>query len=97
MVKAILEYWEKNYFNNNRYVLEISIWSVDDSRYPGGVKYSLIFLDTRTKKKILLDNHHPKGPHVHFGDKELPYRYKNEKKLVQDFKSFVYQHFGVKI
>ena len=91
------EYSEKAYFEGGRYVLATQIWVVDDRRYSHGVKYSLIFVDTKTGRKVLLDNHHPKGPHVHLDDAEFLYDYRSEKQLVLDFRSFVYQHFGVKI
>lgn len=66
-------------------------------RYPEGVKYGLILTDSKTGKKVLMDNHHPKGPHIHLGDRELPYDYVDEEKLIKDFKELVLANMEVKI
>lgn len=97
MSKLLEEFSEKSYFDSGRFVLATKIWLIDDRRYPAGVKFSLIFIDTKTGRKVLLDNHHPKGPHVHLDDEEFTYHYKSEKQLILDFRTFVYQHFGVKL
>jgi len=44
-----------------------------------------------------MDNHHPKGPHVHLDERELPYEFSNEDKLIDDFKKLVLEHLEVKI
>jgi len=78
--------------------LEQSIHAVPlDNRYPDGVKYSLIFLDSKTGDRVLLDNHQPKGPHVHLGQEEISYEYVDDERLLTDFKLFVLQHMGVKL
>jgi len=61
------------------------------------VRYSLILIDLRTSSKILMDNHYPKGPHIHINDLELKYDFVDEEKLVQDFKILVLEHMGVKL
>ena len=68
-----------------------------DNRYLDRVKYSLIFSDTKTGDRVLMDNHQPKGPHVHLGEEEIPYEYIDDEKLLNDFKQFVLQHMGVKL
>lgn len=95
--KATLIYYLKEVVQK-RYVLEQTIHAVPlDNRYPDGVKYSLIFTDTKTGDKVLMDNHQPKGPHVHLGEKEITYEYEDDKALLTDFKQFVLQHMGVKL
>ena len=95
--KATLIYYLKEVVQG-RYVLEQAIHAVPlDNRYPDGVKYSLIFLDTKTGDRVLMDNHHPKGPHVHQGKAEIPYEYIDDEKLLTDFKQFVLQTMGVKL
>jgi hypothetical protein len=95
--KATLIYYFKEAVQR-RYVLEQTIHAVPlDNRYPDGVKYSLTFSDTRTGDRVLMDNHQPKGPHVHLGEEEIPYEYINDKTLLGDFKKFVLQHMGVKL
>ena len=95
--KAILIYDFKEAVQG-KYVLEQTIHAVPlDNRYPDGVKYSLIFLDAKTGDRVLMDNHHPKGPHVHLGEEEIPYEYVDDEKLLTDFKHFVLQHMGVKL
>lgn len=80
-------------------MLEMAIHKVNRSiRYPDGVKYGLILADLRSGKRVLMDNHHPKGPHVHLHDrKEIPYTYVDEEKLITDFKALVLENMGVKI
>lgn len=97
MGNSRLHFHEKSYVRGRRFLQELKIWYVDDSRYKDGVKYSLIFLELKTGRRVLLDNHHPKGHHIHLDDKEFAYEYRSDKQLVADFKTNVYQHFGVTI
>ena len=77
--------------------MEIKIWRVDDCRYVHGFKYSLIFGERRTGRKILMDNHYPKKPHLHLDNVELPYDFVDVVTLLADFKNYVLQHFGEKL
>jgi hypothetical protein len=96
-MKAVLIYHEKERFQD-RYLMEMTIHQVGQSnRYPDGVKYGLLLLDTKTGRRVLMDNHHPKGPHVHLDETESPYEYKNDEKLIEDFKAFALSHTGVEI
>lgn len=61
------------------------------------MKYRLICIDPKSKKKILLDNHQPKGPHIHINDGEFDHVYKNEDQLLNDFEHLIYVHMGVKL
>ena len=78
-------------------MLETKIWFVEDSRYPASVKYRLIFVDTKSGRRVLIDNHYPKGPHYHLDEKEFAYFYLDERQLVADFRALVFQHFGMNI
>jgi hypothetical protein len=94
-MRAVLIYYEKRELFN-RYVIEMTIHDVGQSiRYPVGIKYGLFFFDFDTGKKVLFDNHHPKGPHIHLDQKELPYSYSNDERLIEDFKASVLEHTGV--
>lgn len=44
-----------------------------------------------------MDNHHPKGPHIHVDNAESPYRYVDEDRLIRDFRALVFESMGVKI
>ena len=78
--------------------MEMAIHDVGKSlQYPEGVKYSLILVDLKTKERVLMDNHHPKGPHFHINEQELPYKYVNDDRLIDDFKRLVLDHMGVKL
>lgn len=66
-------------------------------RYPDGVKYGLILVDSKTGKQVLMDNHHPKGPHIHVNGREIPYKYIDEDKLIRDFREMVLTNMEVKI
>lgn len=96
-MKAVLRYSNKLTIKN-RYVIQFVIHEVTDKKnYPDGIKYGLICIDTKTNKKILLDNHHPKGPHIHIDKIELPYEFIDEETLIEDFKRMVFDHLEIKI
>lgn len=94
---ATLIYWHKARLQEG-YVLEMEIHRVaKSSRYPDGVKYGLVLADLKTKHRVLMDNHHPKGPHIHLNNRELPYRYIDEERLIDDFKKLVLATMEVKL
>lgn len=96
-MKAHLRFYVKNRIQN-RYVVELSIYEVGkSSNYPDGVKYGLVCKDLKTGKMVLLDNHHPKGPHIHINDRELSYHYVDDDTLIADFQQYVLQELGVKL
>jgi len=80
------------------FLLELDILEVGDPvRYPDGIKYALFCMDSRSGKRVLLDNHHPKGPHLHVDNAETPYAFKNVSALITDFSRIVLETFGVKL
>lgn len=94
---AVLIYWHKAKLRN-RYIVELKIHDVGESaKYPDGIKYGLICYDVRSGKKVLMDNHHPKGPHIHLDENEMAYELKNEDQLIEGFKRLVFEHLGVKL
>lgn len=96
-MKAHLRYYNKHKLQN-RYIIELSIHEVGKSeKYPDGIKYGLICKDLKTGVYVLLDNHHPKGPHVHINEREFSYEYVDDDKLLEDFQMFVLQEMGVKL
>lgn len=44
-----------------------------------------------------MDNHHPKGHHIHIDNDEVSYSFESEEKLVADFKELASKHLGVKL
>lgn len=72
---------------DNGYIIEMKITKVEkDEHYPEGIKYSLVIIDRKTKKRILgFDNHERKGHHIHKLDREIKYDFIDEWKLVGDF------------
>jgi hypothetical protein len=96
-MKAKLRYFVKNKIHG-RYVIELSIYEVGKSaKYPDGIKYGLICKDLKTGDFVLLDNHHPKGPHVHINEREFSYEYFDDERLIDDFKMLVLKELGVKL
>lgn len=96
-MKAKLIYYHKAKIQR-RYILELTIHDVGKStRYVDGIKYSLICYDMKSESKLLMDNHHPKGHHVHLNDKQMGYAFKSIDNLIDDFKQFVLNHMGVKL
>jgi hypothetical protein len=72
---------------NSGLLVERKIWGVPKSnQYPHAVKYRLVLTDPKEHVVILLyDNHWPKGPHVHWDDKERTYEYRDLATLLEDF------------
>jgi hypothetical protein len=69
-------------------VAELKVWSVPKSKdYPEGRKFSL-FLVSAGEVVVGMDNHKPKGPHLHLGDRELPYFFTGIEALIRDFWEF---------
>ncbi len=81
-----------------RYIVELKVHEVGKSaKNSDGGKYGLICKDLKTGRRVLLDNHHPKGPHIHLDEEELLYAFKNLEALVDDFQALVLQHLEVKL
>jgi hypothetical protein len=88
-MKAEPLFREKHFLLNHKTgevaVAELKVWGVPTSKdYPHGRKFSL-FLVVGGLTVIGIDNHKPKGPHLHLGDQELPYSYESDAKLLADF------------
>jgi hypothetical protein len=68
-------------------VVEIKVWEVNDFvKYPDRIKYSLYCLDLESHEIIVgLDNHYPKGHHLHIDNQEQYYFFEDVHKLVADF------------
>jgi len=96
-MKASLVYWFKERIKEH-FIVELKIYQVGkSSKYPDGIKYSLICKDLKTERQVLMDNHHPKGHHIHLDDQERQYEFHSTDKIVDDFKKLVLEHFEVKL
>ncbi len=92
--------FSEKYEHGPQVIVEIKIYQLpekDWQRYPDKVKYSLICIDTKSKKKLLMDNHAPKGHHVHFGKTEKDYAFTSVENLFADFKKYVLDFMEVKL
>jgi len=66
-------------------VAELKIWEVPRSgEYPTGRKFRFFFV-VNGNVVVGLDNHKPKGPHLHLGGQEVPYAFTTLDQLVEDF------------
>ena len=96
-MKAELRLRQKKILKNSM-ILELKLWEVPKTKnYPDGIRYSLIVVDPPSKKKVLMDNHSPKGHHYHLDQDEFEYQYDSVDQLLEDFKSLVKIHLGVNI
>ena len=65
-------------------VFEIVVWDVGVStHFPDGIKYRA-WLSQGGETIFGFDNHKPKGPHLHIGNRELPYEYAGLDRLRTD-------------
>ena len=70
---------------NSAGVVELKVWDIPKSEeYPAGRKFSL-FLVAQGEMLVGIDNHKPKGPHLHPGHEELPFRYTDDAQLLEEF------------
>ena len=96
-MKGTLIFHQKSKIHDH-YVLELEIFEIEDPvRYPDRIKYSLICLNSKTGQKVLFDNHHPKGHHLHLDNRERPYHFRSVPTLMADFVALISKHLGIKI
>ena len=94
---AILRYSHKLRIQD-RYIVELIIHEIPRTeRQRLGLKYRLICVDMKTGSRVLMDNHHPKGPHLHIDEQEVPYEFQSEERLISDFKEIVLQKMRIKL
>ena len=94
-MKARLRFWQKATLQE-RYLLEVVMYEIEKSDdYKQGIKYGFILVDLVTHRRVLMDNHHPKGPHIHLDEQEFPYEFVDEEKLFEDFTALALKHLGV--
>ena len=94
-MKAELKLHQKKFLEGSL-IIEIKLWEVASTKkYPDGVKYSLIVVDLKANKRVLMDNHAPKGHHYHLDNTEVEYQFNGIGQLIEDFKSLVKIHLGV--
>ena len=81
MLELIFEHKHRH----KNYIVEIKIYKVPkDKWHPEGFHYSLVLI--KDGKRILgYDNYERKGHHIHRYNKELPYEFVDEWKLIGDF------------
>lgn len=97
-MKAAPILYEKLFLQGERFVVEVEVVSVKDfRRYPDGVKYGLLCLDQETGRRVLLDNHYPKGHHLHISGVESVYLFQGVDQLVEDFKAVVFLEMGIRL
>ena len=66
-------------------VAELMVWSVPRSKdHPAGRKFRLFFV-VEGRVVVGLDDHKPKGPHLHLDGREVAYDFTTVEKLVEDF------------
>ncbi|HXQ22033.1 MAG TPA: DUF6516 family protein, partial [Candidatus Acidoferrales bacterium] len=74
---------------NSAGVVELKVWEVPRSeKYPAGRKFSL-FPVAQGGVLVGVDNHKPKGPHLHVGKEERPFHYTDDNQLLNDFWALV--------
>ena len=70
-------------------IFEFVVWSVPKTKdYPEGTKYRA-WLSVEGQTVFGFDNHKPKGPHLHVGDKELGYVYRGLTQLRADIVAMI--------
>jgi len=100
MTKKAEQVMYHEFYHGPHVKIKISVWRLPEKewdRYPIKFKYSLVCVNTRTGRKVLMDNHHPKGPHLHLDEREIDYNFKNIKSLLSDFKEYCRKHLEINL
>ena len=88
-MKATLVLHEKRLVASATAIAELKVWQVPRSRdYPTARKFSLFFI-VDGEVVVGIDNHKPKGPHLHVGGREEPYVFTTVEQLLDDFWALV--------
>ena len=70
-------------------IFEVAIWRVPVNRlYPDGIKYRA-WLSEAGKTILGFDNHQPKGPHQHIGEREVGYVFRGISALREDILAMI--------
>lgn len=70
-------------------IFEVAIWRVPVNRfYPEGIKYRA-WLSEAGKTIFGFDNHQPKGPHLHIGEREVGYVFRGISALREDILAMI--------
>ncbi len=71
-------------------IAELKVWEIGASiHYPNGIKYSLFLVQPESGKVLFgMDNHKPKGPHLHINGREEQYEFTTVEALIEDFWRF---------
>jgi hypothetical protein len=72
-------------------IYEIVIWRVPESKeFPEGIKYR-VWLSEGGRTIFGIDNHRPKGHHIHLNSVEIPYLYRGIDELKHDAAKLIKQ------
>ena len=87
-MKAQLEFLQKIILKHEKgsrlAIFEIVIWRIPKTQsYPEGIKYRA-WLSENGETVFGFDNHKPKGPHLHIGNKEIGYVFRGIGPLRED-------------
>lgn len=70
-------------------ILEVVVWQVGVSKdYPEGIKFRAWFSEKGTTI-FGLDNHKPKGPHLHIREIEIGYVFRGTDSLMEDVTAMI--------
>jgi hypothetical protein len=72
-------------------IFEMIVWKVPkDKDFPEGIRYRA-WMSEEGVTLFGFDNHKPKGPHLHVGEKELGYLFRGYDELVKDIRKMIEQ------
>lgn len=76
---------------NRFFITELVIWELPSATTdrPHGIKYRLYCGDKKGNCIVRYDNESGKGDHKHLGNEEIPYKFVNIDRLMEDFFSDV--------
>ena len=94
-MKASLVFHQKltlrNATGTRQTIFEMTVWKIPkDKNFPEGIRYRA-WLSEDGVTLFGFDNHKPKGPHLHVGDKELGYIFRGYDELIRDIRKMIEQ------
>lgn len=96
IVSRKVTYTVKSSGESLRVIVEVwKIFPPEGDHFPDGLKFSIVaFLESAPGEAVIIDCHPPKGPHFHFGGKEVSFPWEGLDKAETLFWELVEKKFG---
>jgi Family of unknown function (DUF6516) len=86
LVPKARKQFENALYYPDGYILRVRVWEVPEPVPPSGHRFKYSCFYGRPGERIVLyDNEKGKGDHRHYGERQVPYKFRSVKALMTDF------------